>query len=164
MCLELVIVQLPQQLQELLKLARLIHQSTVVAKALSSPRSPPLVQYTRVPMTLEAHVLDALRQLTESSTGRAFASAYQIFARLPAPLQASLVTRHGFPGKGSGKHYSAASAVAAVLRRRRDIVEVQHLDTNGVTYSALGKTFIAGCPVCGLYRLGRRAGSPPAAP
>lgn len=102
-------------------------------------------------MTFQEELLIVLRRT--SASGPAFLTAYQLLSKLPSERQNALLARHGRPGKGCGKHFSAASAVAYALSKIRHLVEVQHVDTVDSTYIALGHRFYAGARRCGLYRI-----------
>jgi len=101
-------------------------------------------------MNLEAEIMAVLRSVAARSQ-TASVTAYQILGRLPSAHL--LVARYGLPGRGCGKHFSAASAVANVLAGMRAVVEVQYLDTLGLRGDVLGANFAAGVRVCGAYRL-----------
>jgi len=89
--------------------------------------------------------------------GRPFLTAYQILQLLPDELRSRLISEYCRPGKGGGKPFSAATAVAkaAELLKKRGLVEISMLNTNGIELHADDGPIEAGSPTIGLYRLRR---------
>jgi len=85
-----------------------------------------------------------------------FVTTYQILERVPAELREELVAEYGAPGQGAGKHYTAASRVAGVVRGMGE-VEVRYLDARGLVFDQEededDASVRSGYPVIGIYRL-----------
>ncbi len=108
-------------------------------------------------------ITEAVRAaLREAASGKGahphFLTTYQLLDRFPETLRKELVDAYGEYGQGAGKHYTAASRVAAVLRGLKDEVDVEYLDARGLAFDQESDDegeVRSGYPVIGIYRLKR---------
>ena len=102
-------------------------------------------------------IAEAIRtELSNAARGKGtrphFLTAYQLLDRFPPELQKELIDAYGAPGQGAGKHYTAASRVAGVVRDLPD-VEVEYLDARGLLFDQEEDEVRSGYPVIGIYRM-----------
>jgi len=107
-----------------------------------------------------------IRQLlAEASKGKGrfpqFVTGYQLFRRMPSSLRKRLISASAPPGKGAGKHYSAASIIATTCKRLKNELDQDYLDTRDLVFQTRTiRDALGGSPVCGVYRLRRPRKSP----
>src|SRR4051794_26669912 len=81
-----------------------------------------------------------------------FLTAYQILNRLPESVRAILVSERSSGGTGAGVHFAAPSVVSKAARLIPG-VEIEYLDSVGLSAVIGTATVTPSNEVCGLYRL-----------
>jgi len=98
--------------------------------------------------------------LLEAASGKGpnphYLTAHQILDRLPTAIRDQIIAERGMPGRGGGP-WGASQVVsdAAQMLERSGDVDIDFLDTRGVTLSVAEQSITPGNQVCGLYRMRR---------
>jgi hypothetical protein len=85
---------------------------------------------------------------------RHWVTVYGLLATLAPRVRATLITQYGRPGRGAGRHFTAAHVVAksCELLRALGEIETAYYAPANATYTINGRRFAAGYQVSSIYR------------
>ena len=107
-----------------------------------------------MPRDIIDDVRDVLLQAHQEKGSRPhYLTAYQILDRLPENLRSQLIEERTLGGKDTGEHYSAASLVSDATELLKPNIEIDYIDTEGLSINIAGTLVNPGYEVCGLYRI-----------
>src|SRR5947209_19638373 len=81
-----------------------------------------------------------------------FLTAYQILERLPAATRERLIAERTEGGRQIGTSFAAPSVVSRAARLMPD-VEIEYMDSVGLSVQVAGRALVPSNEVWGLYRL-----------
>lgn len=81
-----------------------------------------------------------------------FLTAYQILDRLPDGIRSRLIGERTGGGTGAGTTFAAPSVVSRAARMVPG-VQVEYMDSVGISIQVAGQPVVPSYEVCGLYRL-----------
>ena len=99
---------------------------------------------------------DVRRVLLDARRGKGarpnFLTALQILDRLPKEIRSRLISERSGGGEGAGKPFAAPSLVSHAARLIPG-VEVEYMDSVGLSVKVAGEPIAPSYEVCGLYRI-----------